>query len=351
MQQNTFTCSKCHNNYPIQSKVMHELYCRGSSNVPQHQIPLQQPLYHPQPQIDINAHIPYQPQYIPQAQKCPKCGIKLPQNEMSDHLLVHQLDKENNIPENAPQEQNEASSNSSEPDYDDEDDNNYGYQMNNNNNMNYNIQPHSQPPAHRTHQMTTAQNGYSTEKIEEISGNMKTVKIIIRDPNGNIVSQQMSTQSIGGGGNNNVNMLMNSNGMPMQMNLPTGFRLNFGSSPLNLSNIAFNDVHSSFLYNPYMINNQNNVEAFLEQINQPSQHPVPDTIVNELPEITIDSVDKLDGDKKDCTICLNSFKHGDKALILPCIHIFHTDCIKNWFKTQNTCPICKVKINANSLNN
>ena len=134
----------------------------------------------------------------------------------------------------------------------------------------------------------------------------------------------MSTQSIGGGGNNNVNMLTNFNGMPMQMNLPTGFRLNFGSSPLN---------------------------SFLEQINQPPQHPVPDTIVNELPEITIDSVDKLDGDKKDCTICLNSFKHGDKALILPCIHIFHTDCIKKWFKTQNTCPICKFKINANSLNN
>lgn len=256
MQQNTFTCSKCHNNYPIQSKVMHELHCTGSSNVPQHQIPLQQPLYYPQPQIVINTHIPYQ--------------------------------------------------------------------------------PHSQPPAHSTHEITILQNGYLTEKIEEISGNMKTVKIIIRDPNGNIVSQQMSTQSIGGGGNNNVNMF---NGMPMQMNLPTGSRLNFGSSPL----------HNPFY--SHMINNQNNVEAFLEQINQPPQHPVPDTIVNELPEITIDSVDKLDGDKKDCTICLNSFKHGDKALILPCIHIFHTDCIKNWFKTQNTCPICKFKMDANSLNN
>ena len=211
MQQNTFTCSKCHNNYPIQSKVMHELYCRGSSNVPQHQIPLQQPLYHPQPQIDINAHIPYQPQSIPQAQKCPKCGIEFPQNEMLDHLLVHQLGEENNIPENTPQE------------------------------------------------------------------------------------------------------------------------------------------HNSLL--SHMDDLRSNLEALLERINQPAQHPVPDTIVNELPEITIDSVDKLDGDKKDCTICLNSFKHGDKALILPCIHIFHTNCIKKWFKTQNTCPICKFKINANSLNN
>ena len=218
MQQNTFTCSKCHNNYPIQSKVMHELYCRGSSNVPQHQIPLQQPQNHPQPQIDINAHIPYQPQYIPQAQKCPKCGIELSQNEMSDHLLVHQLDEENNIPENTPQEHNSLLSD-----------------------------------------------------IVDLQNNMVDIR--------------------------------------------------------------------------------SNLEALLERINQPAQHPVPDTIVNELPEITIDSVDKLDGDKKDCTICLNSFKHGDKALILPCIHIFHTNCIKNWLKTQNTCPNCKFKMDANSLNN
>lgn len=237
MQQNTFTCSKCHNNYPIQSKVMHELHCTKPSNVPHHQIPPQRPVYHPQHQININinAHMPYQsqPQNFSQAQKCPKCGIEFPQNEMSDHLLVHQLDEENNIPENAPHEQNEA-------------------------------------------------------------------------------------------------------------------------SPLNLSNIDFNDVHSSFSHNPLfsrMINNLRNLENLIEQMNQPPQHPVPDAIVNELPEITIDSVDKLDGDKKNCTICLDSFKHRDKALILPCIHIFHTDCIKNWFKTQNTCPICKFKMDVNSLNN
>ena len=239
MQRNTFTCSKCHKNYPIQSKVMHELFFFFSSNVPQHQISL---LYHSQPQIDINAHIPYQPQYIPQAQKCPKCGIEFPQNEMLDHLLVHQLDEEKNNPENAQQEQKEAPSNNSEPNYDDEDDNNNGSQMNN----------------------------------------------------------------------------------------------------------VLSSLHN---YVSHMADLQNNIRALLEQINQPAQHPVPDTIVNELPEITIDSVDKLDGDKKDCTICLNSFKHGDKALILPCIHIFHTDCIKNWFKTQNTCPNCKFKMDANSLNN
>ena len=41
---------------------------------------------------------------------------------------------------------------------------------------------------------------------------------------------------------------------------------------------------------------------------------------------------------------------GDKAIILPCIHLFHTECIKNWLKTQNTCPICKFKLTGENLN-
>ena len=357
MQQNTFTCSKCHKNYPLQSKVMHELHCTGVSNVSQPHMPQQQPIY--QPQMNVNMTNQTKTSITNNNQKCPKCGLEFPSNEMSDHLLVHQLDEENNIPEDVPQDQDEAALNNN---YDDEEMNNnqYGNQMNvNNNNMNYNIQPQSQSQSiQRNVHTSTDPNGYTTETIEEISGNTRTVRTIRRDPNGNIVGQQMSTQSVGGNGSNSISM--NFNGMPMQMpmhmnmNLPTGFRFNFGAGPLNLSDVVFNDVHSTFMHNPFfssMINNQNNLEEFLDNLNQPAQHPVPDEIVNELPEITIDSVEKLDGDKKDCIICLNSFKQGDKALILPCIHIFHTDCIKNWFKTQNTCPICKFQMDANSLNN
>ena len=322
MQENKFTCSKCHKDYPIQSKVMHEIHCNGVSNEPQPKIQEQQP----KPKTNVQTQKPIEKSI----QKCPKCGIEFPINEMTDHLLVHQLDEENNVPEEEPEPLNELNHNY---DNDEEMNNQYGYQMSNNG------QPQVQS-VQRTQHMTTDPNGYSTEVIEEVSGNMKKVTTIKRDPNGNIVSQSMQSVE-----NNGHSMSMNFNGMP------TG--LHFGSGPLNLSTIGFDDVLSSFMNNPFfnsMINNQSNLEDFVDNLNQPPQHPVSDQIINELPEITIDSVDKLDGDKKECIICLNSFKQGDKALILPCIHIFHKDCIKNWFTTQNTCPICKFKMDANSLN-
>ena len=60
------------------------------------------------------------------------------------------------------------------------------------------------------------------------------------------------------------------------------------------------------------------------------------------------NVEKLDNDKKKCTICLENYKDGDDFIALPCIHIFHSDCIKTWLKNQTTCPICKNEIKYDS---
>ena len=56
------------------------------------------------------------------------------------------------------------------------------------------------------------------------------------------------------------------------------------------------------------------------------------------------NVEKLDTDKKKCTICLENYQNGDDTIALPCIHIFHADCIKTWLKNNITCPICKNEI-------
>ena len=56
------------------------------------------------------------------------------------------------------------------------------------------------------------------------------------------------------------------------------------------------------------------------------------------------NIEKLDTDKKKCTICLENYQNGDDTIALPCIHIFHADCIKTWLKNNITCPICKNEI-------
>lgn len=52
-------------------------------------------------------------------------------------------------------------------------------------------------------------------------------------------------------------------------------------------------------------------------------------------------------DSKNCRVCMCDFENGEEILTLHCFHIFHTECIGNWFKTQDWCPICRTKIGEN----
>ena len=48
-----------------------------------------------------------------------------------------------------------------------------------------------------------------------------------------------------------------------------------------------------------------------------------------------------------CSICLNAFpdepsaEQKKKNRNLKCNHSFHTECISEWFKTSNVCPMCR----------
>ena len=77
---------------------------------------------------------------------------------------------------------------------------------------------------------------------------------------------------------------------------------------------------------------------------------IDDDIINQYPTSKIKDISKLTEDKKRCSICLENFKNGDNSIILPCIHIFHGECIKKWMNKKNACPICKSKINNNEIN-
>jgi len=66
---------------------------------------------------------------------------------------------------------------------------------------------------------------------------------------------------------------------------------------------------------------------------------LPSSVVNE----------KNEGENNNCVICLGDFEPGDSVTTLPCVHMFHTECIKTWFKSNNHCPVCKFEITLNSL--
>lgn len=53
---------------------------------------------------------------------------------------------------------------------------------------------------------------------------------------------------------------------------------------------------------------------------------------------TIDNVIYID-DTKECCICLD--KNINEWVSTSCNHEFHKECINDWRKTKNTCPICR----------
>lgn len=45
---------------------------------------------------------------------------------------------------------------------------------------------------------------------------------------------------------------------------------------------------------------------------------------------------------KDCNVCIETYKEGDKLIRLHCQHTFHEECIKNWLCNENVkCPVCR----------
>lgn len=42
-----------------------------------------------------------------------------------------------------------------------------------------------------------------------------------------------------------------------------------------------------------------------------------------------------------CTICLCPFEAGDQVKTLPCLHLYHTECIDRWLQRSSICPVCK----------
>lgn len=73
-----------------------------------------------------------------------------------------------------------------------------------------------------------------------------------------------------------------------------------------------------------------------------------ETIIKFLPIWEITENKKRDNNNN-CVVCLYEFKIGERISTLPCLHIFHCDCINNWLKNELTCPVCKFEVTLSSI--
>ena len=265
--------------------------------------------------------------------KCNTCGKAIPIKEQSDHQLSHKLEQEEkdrlqaqrlqdeDMFENLSQEQVEEQRKIEENIVREQ----TQRQNNNFNNIN-----------------NFGMNGFN---INEINDNMRMNNI------GNLGN--LGGMNFSGLPNFFNRMGINNNGIN---NLPPGFLENFLNR--NMNNAFMNGPSSTTIRRIVipMGNHggmtQNEYNDFIDRmIHYHRDNPTDATVVSELPETKIDDIKKLDNDKKNCVICMEDFKNGDKSTNLPCLHMFHTDCIQNWLKKQNTCPICKFKLTQDNISN
>ena len=149
--------------------------------------------------------------------------------------------------------------------------------------------------------------------------------------------------------------------------------LNFFDFRNNDNNI--NNSNNNYLRNFSRINGMNNIDnnmnnnmRFLHIDYEDDNHLYDDNedepknnhfndsyIFEELPETELKNVSKIESSLQKCLICLEKFEENDKVIILPCLHFFHSNCIKKWINVKNFCPIDKYviskksKVNSNSF--
>lgn len=50
-----------------------------------------------------------------------------------------------------------------------------------------------------------------------------------------------------------------------------------------------------------------------------------------------------EGDDVQCSICLSDITSGQNVTTLVCDHVFHSECIHRWFRSNVTCPMCRAE--------
>lgn len=49
-----------------------------------------------------------------------------------------------------------------------------------------------------------------------------------------------------------------------------------------------------------------------------------------------------------CCICLGKYANNDELRELPCVHVFHKDCVDKWLKINALCPLCKAEVGGSN---
>ena len=79
--------------------------------------------------------------------------------------------------------------------------------------------------------------------------------------------------------------------------------------------------------------------AFNQPLESEGPQPAEQHQVDSLPNLILIGANDLSREAQ-CAICKEAFQEKDHARRLPCSHLFHHDCIIQWLRVADSCPIC-----------
>eukprot|EP00416_Gambierdiscus_australes_P040780 CAMPEP_0171102908 /NCGR_PEP_ID=MMETSP0766_2-20121228/58625_1 /TAXON_ID=439317 /ORGANISM="Gambierdiscus australes, Strain CAWD 149" /LENGTH=356 /DNA_ID=CAMNT_0011563285 /DNA_START=65 /DNA_END=1135 /DNA_ORIENTATION=+ len=72
--------------------------------------------------------------------------------------------------------------------------------------------------------------------------------------------------------------------------------------------------------------------------------PTSASAMRSLPRIKVTAYDIAANESTECSICLDELVAGQPALRIPCGHLYHEDCVKDWLRKSNECPVCRFEL-------
>ena len=185
-------------------------------------------------------------------------------------------------------------------------------------------------------QINNENNGIFYRLINAFNNNLNNIEMERNDnSNDNINNNQ--NNSI----NNNDNNYLNNYSENNDINNINGG----GNNISNENSINDNSINNLQYLELGEANEDDEIFDSLHNINEDRKK-----FVDNLLEYELNKVDELEETNKKCVICLELFKNGDKIISLPCIHIYHGECIKKWLLNNYFCPLCKYEFHENGLN-
>eukprot|EP00927_Polykrikos_kofoidii_P062862 TRINITY_DN57656_c0_g1_i1.p1 TRINITY_DN57656_c0_g1~~TRINITY_DN57656_c0_g1_i1.p1 ORF type:complete len:711 (-),score=112.95 TRINITY_DN57656_c0_g1_i1:292-2424(-) len=90
------------------------------------------------------------------------------------------------------------------------------------------------------------------------------------------------------------------------------------------------------------------VERLIEERMGSAPPPARASIREALPNVVVTKEDLLDTINSRCSVCLEEYQAGARATRMLCGHLFCTQCIFEWLRIANSCPVCRFELATDS---